>query len=553
MTRSTKLFFTTVVLALALSGLQATDAQIFSTLHDLKTNNEQLATDIANYLNNIIANMIQPHTPLKDLLRNFEFYDHTIKSSKSAYESEDAASKAVSEAFKKAFFEQATNLHESNFPGFIAECEKIFRKYSVGLYAANTNTSESFFKNSKISIIIKKEITALFDNFKNQLGKNSQVTTKITERVQTNLKVSADYKNKLIDYTNFKNDPIKVLIDASIKLIDGTNEKAADLEDLHDPLNDRVFEYVKATALIGKNKNKPWIPAVLELVYKLIDHVKSKNNAHAWNVKLIRRILDLLKENGHQADAMDIIQDFLKETQPVEEPVEVDIHKNNGFADSLHPSKIQDDGIEEEHIDIQEEEEIINPQNTIEEPVIEQEEPIIKNEEPINQEEEPVNQEEEPINQGEEPINEEEEPINEEEEPINEEEEPINEEEEPVIEEQEPVHEEVINTQDVIEDSSEIIEHPVEEDPINVVDVVEPVVDNKIAPEGRAENLVNVVVGSLTEKQMDIMKISPDVIGVIQDKKIEIDENGDEVEYVYVSIIRSDSPCYDDAIRHMQE
>lgn len=514
MTRSTKLFFATVVLALSLSGLQAAGAEIFNELHDLKRTNEQLAQEISEYLNSIVANMVKTETPLDKLLGNFAYYRTTIKKTKLVYNSEEEVVEAVNELFKR----ETSNIINGDASNLQAECNKIFHNYAIFVYANNIDISNSeFFAKSKVLEAIVKQIKLIFDEFNKSLGKNSKITTTVTEKVQANLKVSTEYKNRLSDYIKFKENPIEVLINASTKLVDGTNEKPAEFESLFDPLNDRVFEYVKATALIGKKRDQPWVPQVLKLVDKLIEHTKTKNPAYDWNVKLIHRILGLLKENGHQPAAMEIIQEFLKESEPTIEEEVVPVKPVVIEEPTInHPSKIhQDDGVQE-NVDIEEEKSIID------EPV--EEEPI----------QEPV-EEEEPVQEH----------VEEEEEPQ------VN---DVVIPKQENLNESRIHIEIPNDEIKEIPENLDTEEKKTPFEVVEPIIEeNKIDVEGRAENLVNVVVGELTPKQLDIMRFSPDVVGVIQEKKIEIDENGDEVEYVYVSIIRSDSPCYEDAIQQMSE
>ena len=493
MTRSTKLFFASLVLALSMAGLRADGAEIFNELHDLNRTNEQLAENISKYLNSIVAGMTKSGTPLHALLGNFAHYKDTILNSKVVPE------KDLVNELQQVFEKEASNLMNSDASGLEAQCAEIFRKNAILVFRQGTEfNAGDFFSKSGILKALRTAIKNISDKFNASLGKNSVITTTVTEKVQTNLQITADYKNRLGDYVKFKENPIEVLISASSKLIDGTNEKPTEVESLFDPLNDRVFEYVKATSLIGKKRDQPWVPQVLSLVEKLIVHNKRKNGAHDWNVKLIRRILGLVKESGHKPEAMDIIQEFLAESEPVVEetvvPVEPTIIEEPVIS---HPSKIhQDDGINDV-VDIEEEQEI--------DEVVPEIEPTV---------EEPV------------------------------EEEVIREEEQPEIDD--------IVAPEQEDDKSKTEEEVVNEDVPSKNGLVVPQI-NKIESEDRAENLVNVVVGELTPKQLDVMRFSPDVIEVIQEKKIEIDENGDEVEYVYVSIVRSDSPCYEDAIKQMSE
>ena len=77
--------------------------------------------------------------------------------------------------------------------------------------------------------------------------------------------------------------------------------------------------------------------------------------------------------------------------------------------------------------------------------------------------------------------------------------------------------------------------------------------NNRIHDEDNSENLVNVLAGELTPKTLDMMRFSDDVVAQIQQRKVLVSENGVTSEHVYIRIIRSDSPCYDDQIKSLSE
>ena len=67
----------------------------------------------------------------------------------------------------------------------------------------------------------------------------------------------------------------------------------------------------------------------------------------------------------------------------------------------------------------------------------------------------------------------------------------------------------------------------------------------------KKKNLVYEVAGKLTKKQMGTFEYSDDIFGDVKNMRVEVDEFGNEVEYVYVQIVRKDSDCYDELLKYM--
>jgi hypothetical protein len=65
------------------------------------------------------------------------------------------------------------------------------------------------------------------------------------------------------------------------------------------------------------------------------------------------------------------------------------------------------------------------------------------------------------------------------------------------------------------------------------------------------KNLVYEVTGRLTNEQRKTFELADDVYASIKDLKIQTDENGQEVEYVYVQIVRKNSDCYEELLRYV--
>jgi len=84
---------------------------------------------------------------------------------------------------------------------------------------------------------------------------------------------------------------------------------------------------------------------------------------------------------------------------------------------------------------------------------------------------------------------------------------------------------------EIVEEISETIDH---EDDLNV-----------------KKNLVYEVTGRLTNEQRKTFELADDVYASIKDLKIQTDENGQEVEYVYVQIVRKNSDCYEELLRYV--
>ena len=74
------------------------------------------------------------------------------------------------------------------------------------------------------------------------------------------------------------------------------------------------------------------------------------------------------------------------------------------------------------------------------------------------------------------------------------------------------------------------------------------VVDHVDQDEKR-HNLVYEITGRLTPDQRRTFEFSDDVFASIKDLKIQVDEYGNETEFVYVQIVRKDSDCYEELLK----
>jgi hypothetical protein len=78
----------------------------------------------------------------------------------------------------------------------------------------------------------------------------------------------------------------------------------------------------------------------------------------------------------------------------------------------------------------------------------------------------------------------------------------------------------------------------------------EEVVIQKDVDEKR-KNLVYEVTGRLTPEQRKTFEFSDDVIASVKDMKVQVDEYGNETEFVYVQIVRKDSDCYQELLNYV--
>ena len=83
----------------------------------------------------------------------------------------------------------------------------------------------------------------------------------------------------------------------------------------------------------------------------------------------------------------------------------------------------------------------------------------------------------------------------------------------------------------------------------NVLDtnVVLPVTEDK---DVKRHNLVYEVAGKITPAQRKAFEFSDDVFAEIKNMQLQTDEYGNEVEYVYVQIVRKDSDCYEELMKY---
>jgi hypothetical protein len=490
MTHLSNSFFVAIAFALAISRLQATGAQIFSELHDLNRANDQLAEDIAKYLNSIVTNMAQSSSPLNELLGNFSYYLETVITSPPVFWHDEDFIRAIKELFAR----ETSNILNNNNSVLIAECQKIFRDYAIQMYAQGKMIDHEFVERSPIIAVVKEQIAATFKRFIDEISTNSRIITRVDEKAKVNLKVTAEYKHSLGQYIKFKKNPIDVLIDASEKLIDRTNETAAEVEDKLDALNDRVFEYVKAISIIGQTRNQPWTSAVIGLVDRLKNQSQSKNKAFQWNVKLIRRILDLLRLAGYTDDSMKNFLDHLYETDSAVSMVDVRPinHKTTENKFNAHSLKIKDEGMENKsttHAKTNQEPETFSFTQGNDKSPIQDNNLYDKNMDTI-------------FNKN--------------------------------------IKELLDNNQNTLGKSTNDIDEQEFE-------------QNKIGLSERGSNLVHVIAGELTSRQYDIMTSSRDVIRAMSANRAGLGEHEEEFDYVHVRIVRSDSPCYDEAIKNMDE
>jgi hypothetical protein len=76
------------------------------------------------------------------------------------------------------------------------------------------------------------------------------------------------------------------------------------------------------------------------------------------------------------------------------------------------------------------------------------------------------------------------------------------------------------------------------------------IVSNKSEVIESKKNLVYEVTGRLTPEQKKTFEFSDDVFASIKDLKLQVDSEGNEVEYVYVQIVRKDSDCYEELLKY---
>ena len=111
------------------------------------------------------------------------------------------------------------------------------------------------------------------------------------------------------------------------------------------------------------------------------------------------------------------------------------------------------------------------------------------------------------------------------------------------------IEEQVINTSsksspDNSSESSHVIILP------NVSPKSSEIVHEKSEPIDTKKNLVYEVTGRLTPEQKRTFEFADDVYASIKDLKLQVDEEGNEVEYVYVQIVRKDSDCYEELLKY---
>ena len=64
------------------------------------------------------------------------------------------------------------------------------------------------------------------------------------------------------------------------------------------------------------------------------------------------------------------------------------------------------------------------------------------------------------------------------------------------------------------------------------------------------KNLVYEVVGKLTTEQRRTLEYSNDVFADVKNSQVVVDEFGNEIEYIYVQIVRKDSDCYEELMKY---
>ena len=67
--------------------------------------------------------------------------------------------------------------------------------------------------------------------------------------------------------------------------------------------------------------------------------------------------------------------------------------------------------------------------------------------------------------------------------------------------------------------------------------------------DSKRKNLVYEVTGKLTPTQRKTFEFADDVFASIKDLQVQVDEYGNEVEYVYVQIVRKNSDCYEELLK----
>lgn len=80
-------------------------------------------------------------------------------------------------------------------------------------------------------------------------------------------------------------------------------------------------------------------------------------------------------------------------------------------------------------------------------------------------------------------------------------------------------------------------------------EMTQPVVVHK-DEDAERRNLVYEVTGRLTPEQRRAFEFSGDIWASVKDMKIQTDEYGNQVEYVYVQIVRKDSDCYQELLKY---
>lgn len=313
MTHSFKSFLAFLAFALFLQiGLFA-HTEGFPQLEDLSQTEQELTRSLANFLNQYIDLNISSFNSLSDLFMSRELHKQQFEAYQPSVSSEDDAASQLNTIFQ----EESENFLAGDSEGLTNKCRSLFEEFAIfALKSRNTHQPVNLQSNKLISAL-RNQMENFVRIYQSMLRQPSESKV-IFDKVVATLKVSASFKSQVADYIGFKQNPVKILHESSIDLINLVNENPAQTNPHLDQIADRIYEYAKAIVLISKKRKTPYQKWIGGLVSKLSAMAKKARLSHSnspafkWNVTLMRRLLQLLNGEGNQTQSINLIEAYFE-------------------------------------------------------------------------------------------------------------------------------------------------------------------------------------------------------------------------------------------------
>lgn len=313
MAHSLKSLLTTLACAILIqNGLLLGTANL-PRLEDLSQTEQELTALLMNLLNKHIELCTGSPNTFADLFRMFSLQKQRFEAYQPSISSEDDAIFQLEAIFK----EESENFINGKSEGLIAKCNKLFEQFALFVLKSEGTPYQVNLNSNKLTAAVKMQMKKVIQTHNAMLKKTMETTTLFNKVVLT-LNVSGSFNSLAADYSNFKQNPIKTLHDSAIGLIGAVNESPAKVGPLLDKVADRVYEYAMANVLISNKRNASYQKWITGLIHKLSSKAQKARLNHKdsplfkWNVTLMRRLLQLLNNQGDQSQAINSIESFFE-------------------------------------------------------------------------------------------------------------------------------------------------------------------------------------------------------------------------------------------------